>query len=187
MASPRTYLLAPSMAPKNSDSDAKSDRRFRASFSSIAPTFNSASIAICLPGNESSVKRALTSEIRVAPLVITMNWIVTKIRNTTQPTIRLPPTTKSPNASTIFPALPSRRIKRVVATLSASRYSVINSSKDGKTETSNGRFAFKVVNSNKIAIAKLAAKNVSSRNAGSGTINTTNVMRNAADSHVSLC
>ena len=39
----------------------------------MIPAFRSASIAICLPGMASNVNRAATSEMRVAPLVITTN------------------------------------------------------------------------------------------------------------------
>ena len=112
--------------------------------------------------------------------------MVIKIKNTTQPTIKFPPTTKSPNVSTIFPALPLRRISRVVATFSANRNSVIKSSKDGNTERSNGRLVFNVINNSKIAAAIFIAKNISNRKVGSGTINTTNVIKNVAESHVSL-
>ena len=48
-------------------------RRSRASASLMLPAFRSASIAICLPGMASNVNRAATSEMRVAPLVITTN------------------------------------------------------------------------------------------------------------------
>ena len=41
----------------------------------------------------SRVKRAATSATRPAPLVMTTNWITTRIRNTTRPTTTLPPTT----------------------------------------------------------------------------------------------
>jgi hypothetical protein len=50
-------------------------------------------MAICLPGMASSTKRALTSLMRPAPLVMTTNWMITRIRNTTTPTIRLSRTT----------------------------------------------------------------------------------------------
>ena len=73
-------------------------RRWRASSSVIWPAFRSASIAICLPGIASSVKRAATSATRPAPLVITTNWMTTRIMNTTRPTTTLPPTTKLPKA-----------------------------------------------------------------------------------------
>ena len=56
MASPRTNLEAPSIAPKKPDSSSSVFRRRRASFSSIRPAERSASIAICLPGIEFEVK-----------------------------------------------------------------------------------------------------------------------------------
>ena len=64
MASPRTNFEAPSMAPKKVDSCSSSLRRRLASSWSIRPDDRSASIAICLPGIESRVKRAATSAIR---------------------------------------------------------------------------------------------------------------------------
>ena len=66
--------------------------------SSMSPAFRSASMAICLPGMASRVKRAATSAMRPAPLVMTTNWMTTRIRKTTMPTTRLPPTTKWPKA-----------------------------------------------------------------------------------------
>ena len=152
----------------------------------MAPAFNSASIAICFPGNASSVKRALTSAIRVAPFVITMNWMITKIRKTTTPTIKLPPTTKSPNVETIFPASPFNRIKRVVATFSDNRKRVNSSKREGNAATSNGRFAPNVTNSNMIELAILQARNMSNKNVGSGISNTTSVIKNAIASQSSL-
>ena len=41
----------------------------------MIPAFRSASIAICLPGNASRVKRAVTSAVRTAPWLTTMYWI----------------------------------------------------------------------------------------------------------------
>jgi hypothetical protein len=46
----------------------------------------SASIAICLPGIASRVKRAVTSEMRPAPLVTTMKLMIVRIANTITPT-----------------------------------------------------------------------------------------------------
>ena len=80
MASPRTNLLAPSMAPKKSACRVISWRRRWASRSSMIPAFRSASMAICRPGIPSKANRAATSLMRVAPLVITTNWITTMMR-----------------------------------------------------------------------------------------------------------
>ena len=44
-------------------------------------------MAICLPGIASSVKRALTSAIRPAPLLITMKLMITRMTNSTMPTV----------------------------------------------------------------------------------------------------
>jgi hypothetical protein len=55
-------------------------RRLRASSSVIWPVLRSASIAICLPGMASSVKRAADLGDAPAPLVMTTNWMTTRIR-----------------------------------------------------------------------------------------------------------
>ena len=103
----------------------------------IWPAFRSASIAICLPGIASRVKRAATSATRPAPFVITTNWITTRIRKTTMPTTRLPPTTNVPKAWMTLPASPCSRIRRVTLTLIASRKSVVSSSSDGNAAKSS--------------------------------------------------
>ena len=56
-------------------------------------------MAICLPGIASRVNRAPTSATRPAPLVITANWMTTRIRKITRPMTSEPPTTMWPNAS----------------------------------------------------------------------------------------
>ena len=104
MASPRTNLLAPSIAPKKSAWRVISWRRRWASLSSIIPAFKSASIAICRPGMPSKANRAATSLIRVAPLVITTNWITTMITKMTNPTTILPLATNSPKVLITSPA-----------------------------------------------------------------------------------
>ena len=43
-------------------------------------------MAICLPGMASKVKRAATSAMRPAPLVMTTNLMTTRIRKMTMPT-----------------------------------------------------------------------------------------------------
>jgi hypothetical protein len=52
----------------------------------MIPAFRSASMAICRPGMASRVKRALTSEMRPAPLVMTTKLMITSTMNTTMPT-----------------------------------------------------------------------------------------------------
>ena len=59
-------------------------RRLLASASVIAPAARSASIAICLPGIASKVKRAATSATRPAPLVMTMYWMTIRIKKMTE-------------------------------------------------------------------------------------------------------
>ena len=109
------------------------------------PAFRSASIAICLPGMPSKANRAATSLMRVAPLVITTNWITTMMIKMIKPTTILPsPATKSAKAVITPPAASSLsvaarvRIKRVVATLSTSRASVVANSSVGKMLNSSG-------------------------------------------------
>ena len=106
-------------------------------------------MAICLPGMPSRVKRAATSLMRVAPLVMTTNWITTMIEKMIRPTTILsapvaPPVTNSPKVRTTPPAasrpsLPARvRINRVVATFNTRRNSVVASSSEGKMLNSSG-------------------------------------------------
>ncbi len=85
-ASPRTNLEAPSMDPKKSDSWEISSRRAFAVSWSIMPAERSASMAICLPGRASRVKRAITSETRPAPFVTTMKLMIIKMPKTMKPT-----------------------------------------------------------------------------------------------------
>jgi hypothetical protein len=111
--------------------------------SSITPACRSASIAICRPGIASNVNRAVTSEMRTAPWLMTTNWMTMRTRKTTMPTTKLPPTTNSPKAmitlpAALVPSWPCIRMSRVDATLSDSRRSVRSSSSEGKTENSTG-------------------------------------------------
>ena len=152
----------------------------------MKPAFNSASIAICLPGNASNVNLAATSETRLAPFVITMNWMMIRMRKTTSPTTRFPPTTKPPNVEMIFPAVPSSKIERVVPTFNDRRYSVISNSIDGKTDTSSGSLTPTVISSNRMLIAKLTANNMSSSTGGSGISTTPRTPSNDADNNNSL-
>ena len=146
-ASPRTNLEAPSMAPKKSASWLMRSRRTRAWASVMLPALRSASMAICLPGMASKVNRAATSLMRVAPLVMTMNWTMTRIRKMTMPTKSEEPATKSPKAMMTWPATPAAssgvlasavRMRRVEATLRTRRKSVVASSSEGKTLKSSG-------------------------------------------------
>ena len=128
------------MEPKNADSSWIFSRRSFASSSVMAPVFRSASMAICLPGMASSVKRAVTSDTRSEPLLITSSCIMISTKNTMAPTIRLPPPTKLPNVSTTLPACPERRIFLVELTFSESRNRVMISSNVGKLDISSGSF-----------------------------------------------
>ena len=93
IASPRTNFDAPSIEPKKALSSSSSRRRACATFSSMRPAERSASIAICFPGMASRVKRAPTSAMRVAPLVMTRKLIVTRMRKTMMPMTKSPPIT----------------------------------------------------------------------------------------------
>ena len=91
----------------------------------------------------SSVKRAPTSAMRVAPLVITTKFTVIRMTNTMVPMTKSPLMTKLAKPAMTWPAasgpsLPLERMSRVVAMLSASRNSVASSSTVGKAEKSSG-------------------------------------------------
>ena len=139
IASPFTNFDAPSIAPKKSASCAISLRRRRASPSLMRPALRSASIAICLPGIASSVKRAATSETRDDPLVMTTNWMMTRMKKMTRPTTSDPPTTDCPNDVITEPAEPVPKICRVVETLSPKRNSVARRRIDGNDARSSTR------------------------------------------------
>ena len=139
IASPRTNLEAPSMAPKNEDSSSRFFRRAFATCSSMRPALRSASIAICLPGMASRVKRAATSAIRPEPLVITTKFTTSRMKNTTRPMTKFPPIMKLPNASITWPAAPGPacpfdRMRRVDARFSDSRSIVAISRTVGNDE-----------------------------------------------------
>ncbi|CFP62558.1 Uncharacterised protein [Bordetella pertussis] len=138
MASPLTNFIAPSMAPYSWLSFSTVRRRRRASSMSMVPARKSASMDICLPGMASSEKRAATSATRSAPLVMTTNCTIVRMRKTTRPTIRLPPTTKLPKVSMMWPASPCSRISRVVAMEMPSRNSVVTSRTEGNEENARG-------------------------------------------------
>ena len=142
-ASPRTNLLAPSMAPKKLDWPSSSLRRSLASCSVMSPAERSASIAICLPGMASRVKRAATSAIRPEPLVITTKFTITRMMNTMMPMTKLPCITKLPKASMMSPAAsvpddPCDRIRRVEAMLRPSLNMVAIRRIAGKAVNSSG-------------------------------------------------
>ena len=143
MASPRTNLAAPSIAPKKVVSSSSVVRLSRACVSSISPEERSASIAICLPGIASNANRAATSAIRPEPLVMTTKFTSTKMAKTMMPITKLPLMTKLPKASITRPAAPVPswpfdRIRRVDARLSASRETVAMSRIVGNELKSSG-------------------------------------------------
>ena len=142
-ASPFTNFDAPSIAPWKSASLATSPRLNVASSAVKIPAFKSASMAICLPGIASSVKRALTSETLPAPLVITTKLMMTKIAKTNIPTAKFPAITNSPKAWMTWPAAsvpvcPFAKTMRVEATFSANLKTVATNRSVGKLEKSKG-------------------------------------------------
>ena len=135
----------------------------------------SASIAICLPGIESRVKRAVTSDTRVAPLVITTKLMMVRMANTTRPTAKLPPITNSPKASITLPAAPApswpcSRITRLEAMFSARRSKVASSTTVGNAANSSGRITYTTASKITSDSAILKLKRISSTNGGSGSI-----------------
>ena len=173
VASPLTYLVAPSMAPKNDDSACILSRLFLASSSSIAPVFKSASIAICLPGIASSVNLAVTSDTRSEPLLITTNCTITRIINIIIPITRLPPPTNCPKVSTTLPAYPVRRIFLVELTLSDILKRVVISSSVGNDDIATASFEKSALNKIIRATLILNKISISSSTVGIGTIRNT--------------
>ena len=112
--------------------------------------------------------------MRLAPLVMTLKFTTSKMRKTTAPTTRLPPTAKRPKVSIRWPAAPGpseplSRMSRVVATLRPRRKSVVISSSEGKTEKSIGLIKDSATSSTSTASETLNAKSTSSAAAGSGS------------------
>ncbi len=130
-------------------------------------------MAICLPGMASRVKRAPTSATRPAPLVMTTNWITSRIAKTISPTISDPPTTKWPKVSITLPAYPSRRTSRVALTFRARRNRVSTRITAGKAANSSGPCTNIAVSSTSSATVMLMAMRMSSTRAGSGTTSMT--------------
>ncbi len=135
-------------------------------------------MAICLPGMASRVNRAPTSATRPAPLVMTTNWITSRMAKTIRPTISEPPTTKCPKVSITLPAYPSRSTSLVALTLRASRNSVITSTTAGNAAKSSGRWTNIAVSRMSSAPVMFSAISRSRTMAGSGTtsITTMNTM-----------
>ena len=178
MASPRTNLLAPSIAPKKLLSPSSSLRRRLASSSLIMPADRSASIAICLPGMASSEKRAATSAIRPEPFVMTTKFTITRMMKTTTPMTKLPCIRKPPKAWMMLPAAsgpswPCARIRRVVAMFSASLSSVASRRTVGKAENSRGFLIIRAVMRIRTESVIEIESRKSRRNAGIGTISMT--------------
>ena len=136
----------------------------------MAPVFKSASIAICLPGIASSVKRAVTSDTRSEPLLITSNCMITNTKNTIAPTTKLPPPTKLPNVSSTIPASAFSKIFLVELTFNDNRNNVVKSSNVGNADISRGSLENNALNKIIIESAIFNANNKSSKKSGTGII-----------------
>ena len=190
MASPRTNFAAPSMAPKKVLSSSSVLRRVRASSSSISPVDRSASMAICLPGMASRVKRAETSAMRPEPLVMTMKLMMTRMPKTMMPMTKLPPMTKPPKASMTRPAAsvpswPLARISRVEATLRDRRTMVASKRTVGKVLKSRGVSMKRAVIRTSTEKVMEIARPRSSSHVGRGRISTTRMVMTPSASAMS--
>ena len=136
----------------------------------MAPVFKSASIAICFPGIASNVKRAVTSDTRSEPLLITINCIRIRTINTIAPITRLPPPTKPPKVSTTFPGSPVDKINRVEETFNEIRNMVVNNNSVGKNDISSTSFANNALKRIIIASEILIASMTSNKIEGIGII-----------------
>ena len=103
MASPLTNFEAPSSEPKKVVSSCSIRRRSRASAWEMAPAAMSLSMASCLPGMPSSAKRAPTSAMRPAPLVMTMKLTMSSTPKTTRPRKTEPPMMNMAKPSITWP------------------------------------------------------------------------------------
>ena len=173
VASPFTYLVAPSMEPKNDDSSCIFSRRSFACWSVIAPVFKSASIAICLPGIASSVNLAVTSDTRSEPLLITRNWTIINMIKTIMPTTGSPLPTNSPNWVTTAPGSPVVRISFVDDTFRDMRNVVVKSRMVGNVDIFSTSWEKSALNRIIMAIEMFNAKSTSSRLDLIGTIKNT--------------
>ena len=163
------------MAPKKVDSCSSSLRRSLAASWSMMPLDRSASMAICLPGMESRVKRAATSAIRPEPLVTTTKFTITRMAKTMTPMIGLAPIISWPKAWMMWPApcvpsWPLPRIRRVEARFRPRRNRVVNSSTVGKAVNSSGRLIISEVIRISTAVVIEMARKRSSMNGGIGRI-----------------
>ena len=130
-------------------------------------------MASCLPGSESSAKRAETSAIRPEPLVMTMKLTIEITAKTVMPTISEPPATNSENPLMTSPAAsgpvwPSVRMSRVDETFSDRRISSEMSSITGKAWKSVGRVTTLAMTRISVAVAIDSAMPTSSSAAGIG-------------------
>ena len=135
----------------------------------------SLSMASCLPGMPSSAKRAPTSAMRPAPLVMTMKLTISSTPKTTRPRKTEPPMMNMAKPSITCPAAlvpvwPWPMISLVEETLSESRSISEASRIVGKEEKSSGRWMKRVMVKIRMAMAKEAASPRSRIQAGIGRI-----------------
>ncbi len=173
-ASPLTNFEAPSSEPKKVVSSCSIRRRSRASAWLIAPAAMSLSMASCLPGMPSRAKRAPTSAMRPAPLVMTMKLTISSTPKTTRPRNTEPPMMNMAKPSITCPAAwvpvwPWPMISLVEETFSDSRSIRLASSTVGKAEKSSGRWMKSVMVKIRIASAKEQASPMSSTHEGIGS------------------
>ena len=147
----------------------------------------SLSMASCLPGMPSSAKRAPTSAIRVAPLVITMKFTISRTQKTTSPRKTLPLITNMAKPSITSPAAPvpvwpCPMMSLVEETLSERRSISEASRIVGKAEKSSGRSMKSVTVKIRMARAKEAASPISSTQAGIGSTIMTITAMSASES-----
>ncbi len=126
------------------------------------------------PGMPSSAKRAPTSAMRPAPLVMTMKFTIISTQKITTPSSRLPSMMKLAKPSITCPAAsvpvwPCPMISLVDETFSERRSSRLASRMVGKAEKSSGRSMNSATVSIRIASAKDRASPMSSIQAGTGS------------------
>ena len=148
----------------------------------MRPELRSASMAICLPGIASKVKRAATSATRSAPLVMTMNCTNTMMRKISTPTTILPWVIMLPKEAMTLPAKPPFvKISRVEDTLSPRRNNVVMSSREGKMENCNASEMFMVMSRIIMEMEMLTMIRTSSSAGGSGMIKNSTITTTRSD------
>lgn len=141
-------------------------------------------MANCLPGSESSAKRAETSAIRPEPFVMTMKFTTEITPKTVSPTSSEPPATNSAKPLMTWPAAvgpfwPCVRIRRVEDTFSDRRISSETKSRIGKAWKSVGFSTRDAMTRISVAMAIDSAMPMSSMAAGIGSTMDSTMITNA--------